>query len=734
MQRLRASILLALAAFLSSTWTGCAYRTLTDNPEPRARSVVLLLDASASMRDNDPDKASSAGAALALALAGRHDNVGILAYNERVDIVCPLRPAGDAAARAEAVARLGSLGRSEATDFSPVLDCAFAMLDVAQAPRGSCAIFLTDGLPTGRVSHRREFQGNAGERALEVPDAVAKMAGRGWKIFAIALGPEAPSARPYLTQLVAPTGGAVFEAKDASSLVDVFQNVSVQALGYLSAETHSGEARIQVPPETRRLSFLASSPGGGASVGTIARGEGSLDPGKAVRTSAGPVAAAMVEDPEPGAYRADLGGQRGAALLEPGWTIELEPGSPPPTVQHGARVPVAVSVRAGDASVLKQVAERVRLVLEIRSGAGQVLGTTSLSRATGGLRFEGSFVAPAAEDTLTLDVAASLDVFTTHRSVTVVVQGKAAAPEPPPRALALDASPGRVELAGFADDDLQATLTLRGDSERGASVSLQAPPGFTVSPASVELPAGKSASVTVRAARSDKSASGRLSVVSTALAPNEKLAPARLDLSLSATRGRVETASLDLGTVEAGSLGKGALAASGVSFAATALEGPSGAKLPLVVEPARDEKGRDAFAVAVRVPASAAAGAYSGELVARAGSSTRKIAVTAQVSRPRSRAPEKLAFEGRWGWTSTKFDLDGASADSLRVGTLGLEPSGLAAINPDLDVRTQELAPGKFELRVFVAASLPPGKYLGWLKADVQGEKKDIPIVLEVKR
>src|SRR5581483_8372551 len=259
------------------------------------------------------------------------------------------------------------------------------------------------------------------------------------------------------------------------------------------------------------------------------------------------------------------------ALLEPAWALELEPGAPPARVQHGARVPVVAALRANDAAVLARVQNRVRLALELKAGE-RVLATASLAKAQGeGVRFEGAFVVPEKEDTLTLTVTASLEeggkTFASRRSVSVTVEGKAVV-EAPPRPPGLDVSPSRVDLAGFADDDLKASLTVRGDANAGTRVVLEPPVGFSVTPAVLELTAGRAGTVEVRAARSDRSATGQLVLVATPLAPTvgDKPSAARATVSLAVERGRVAASSLDLGRVTQGELARGSLAAAGVSF------------------------------------------------------------------------------------------------------------------------------------------------------------------------
>ncbi|MEZ0227642.1 MAG: VWA domain-containing protein, partial [Planctomycetota bacterium] len=304
-----------LAAALSAMLlAGCASRPLAENVDPKGRSLVLVLDGSASMADNDPGRARVLGATLAAALAGAHDNVGVIAYNARAKVLAPLSPAGSAASRELLRAAIEEVGTTGSTDFGAALDAAEAMLEEGHAPRGSSIVFLTDGLPTGHVNRLREF-GRKAKANLSVPEAVGRIAAKGWRIFAITFGPEAPQTREYLAQLTGPTGGSVAEAKDAGGLLDAFQGVSVQAFGYLSANRLAASDAVTLAPGTRRLAFLGRFEGAG-DLGALAHDGKAADEAGVVRFPRNaPFAAALVEDPATGRWQIESGGATAGLTL-----------------------------------------------------------------------------------------------------------------------------------------------------------------------------------------------------------------------------------------------------------------------------------------------------------------------------------------------------------------------------------------------------------------------------------
>lgn len=697
----RARHAMALAVLLLS---GCSSQPLTEGVDPKGRSLVLLLDASASMADNDPGRARVQGATLAAALAGQHDNVGVIAYASKAKVLVPLRPSGTAASREALRLALDEVGTTGSTDFGAALDTAEAMFVEGQAPSGSCAIILSDGLPTGHVTRLREFA-RATNVSSAVPAAVARFAARGWRIFAIVFGPEAPSTRTYLTQLTGPTGGSVIEAKDASGLVDAFQAVSVQALGYISANRLASSDALQLAPGTRRLAFLGRFEGSG-DLGALACDGKPADEAQVVRfPRSAPFAVALVEDPAAGRWQIESGGATaGLTLLEPGWTLELDPKAPPAVVDGGSKVPVSVRIR-GDETAVARVRDSMRLELEVKR-AEKVLARVPLSRAAGGeLRFEGAFIAPPEEEPLTVTAIATVTEggksFETRRSLAISVKkgGKAAVTE---AALTVGSAP---TFTGFAGEELKGSISLEGDPTTALVVTVEAPRGFTANLTRIELAPKGRAQIDLTAGAN--ATSGNLGLtVAPAVAG---VAGFRRDAALTVERGFAPK-TVDLGTVRAGDKAKVRVEARNVRLST---------KAPLSLGDRND---------LLLDTAGLPPGPFEGALEARCGATTRTIKVTANVE---SGAPKKLALEASWGWTKTVLDMGGEA-------TFKLEPLQLAGmkahIDPDLDMRIEPLGGGRYELRIFAPASLPAGRYAGVLGVTVGGADKVIPLSFEVKR
>jgi Mg-chelatase subunit ChlD len=704
----RAIALVALTAALTAlALGGCAQAPLAESVDAHGRSLVLLLDASASMAENDPDRNAVQGAALAVALAGQHDNVGVIAYNAYPKVLVPLRPSGPAASREAIRAALDQVGTSGATDFISALDAAYRMLDQGHAPSGSCAVMLTDGLPTGRVNRLREFAHTSSVN-LTIPDSVPRFAARGWRIFAIVFGSEVAESRSYLAQLTGPTGGSVLEARDATGLVAAFESVSVQALGYLSAERLEASESLALPPGTRRLALLGRFESAG-DLGTISCDGAPVNEQRLVRFPRNaPFAVALLEDPAPGRYTVDASGaQGGLTLIEPGWVIELDPQAPPSVVDGGSRVPVSVRVR-GDESAIGKLGSSLRLELEVRRSA-QVLARVPLarsaSRGPADLRFEGAFLAPSEAEPITVEAIATASEggksFEQRRSLAVSVRKGAGAAAQTAR-LSVSAP---ATFTGFEGDAMDGSVSLEGDPDSALVVTLAAPRGFSATPSRLELPAKGRATVALHAASDASSGTLHLSVAPATAG----VAPFTRDVSLSVERGSV-TRAVDLGSVAPGEKARATVESSGALLSARA---------PLSLE----------GSTLVLDTAGLKPGPFSGSIEARCGAGTRTVAVTAKVA---SRLPDKLVVQASWGWTSTIIDAgtDGATLELEALIHVGTH----AHIEPDFDMRTAALGGGRYELKILAPASLPDGRYVGSVTVSAADLHKIMPLTLEVKR
>lgn len=274
-----------------------------------------------------------------------------------------------------------------------------------------------------------------------------------------------------------------------------------------------------------------------------------------------------------------------------------------------------------------------------------------------------------------------------------------------------------LELAAFPGDPAHALVLLEGDARSVLTVSAAERGALTVEPERVEIPPGRTALVDVGVVGSAAAFEG---AVRFRAEPREApLAPFERELRVRLVRGTPPPERLDLGTSQPGGLATRSLDLGPVSFELGELRDAAGHAIACVAS---------GSSILASVPGNAPAGRYEGTLVARCGQGTRRASVTLDVA---AGAPAKLELAASWGWTRTTFELGGAASFELRPL---VRAEGGASLSPELDMRTAELAPGRYELRVFAAAALPAGRYGGEIDAHVAGQVHRIPVTLEVRR
>lgn len=720
-------VALATVALLSAC---VAPRPLADGVDASGRRLVLVLDRSTSMRDNDPDGAARTGVDLALALVGARDNVAVVSFAEDADVVVPLRPAGGTASRSAMRSALDGLERQGVSDVGRALDTAREVLEAGDAPRGSSVVFLTDGVPYRQARGRRLADGPSTDEAVQA------LAARGYKIFAIALGRGAST--PFLSRLVASTGGAVIVARDAGELVTAFESVAVEALGYLRAER---AASLTVLPHTKRVAFLGRWEGAG-SVGAVARDGAAVPDAELVRTpssGSGPFGVALLEAPEPGTWTAELALARETVqLVEPGFSIDFLAGTPA-AVPGGGEVPVTIGL-SGDPDLVAKARERLTLRVRLeRDGAtaGADVGAwTSLA-----LDQTARLAAPVVTEETVARVVVEVEVvlggraFQLRRTRALTIQpGAGEAVTVAPTALAplelVLRSSGfqRVVWEGDALDPVR--FSLRGDPTRAARVRCA---GVTL-----DLAAGATGILQVPCPE-------RGGLVVTAEA--EGAAPFRAELTGVVRRLRLAPASLTLPATPAGVDSAPApldlaLEPSGrvvVAPGPVTLVGPAGHEVAV--------ERTDAGFVA-RPGADAPAGRYRGALVVVVeeprGLRSRDLPLDLEVLAP-VRTPASIDVQGAWGWVSCPVEVAWPSLAEVAVSIApGLLTGEAATIHPDLDIRVVPLdgwsgerlshEPRRFALQVFLSSDLPAGLYRGVVDLTGDGRAVSIPVALEVRR
>jgi hypothetical protein len=722
-------VVLAVAVSVA-TIAGCvAEGPLAERVDPDGRRLVLLLDRSTSMRDNDPQDAARSGADLAVALAGARDNVALVTFAETADVRVPLRPAGGTAARQALRQALDGVEREGVSDVAGALVRAREVLEAGDAPPGSSIVFLTDGVPYRQVRGRRL------RSDVTVDEAVAAIAARRWRLFVIALGTEAST--PFVGRLVASTGGAVVVAREPQDLVGAFEQVAVEALGYLRAERDA--ASIDVVPGTRRVAFVGRWDGR-AALGAVTH-DGAPAPEDAVIRGAvagDHVAVALLDGPAPGAWAAELPGARDRGLLvEAGLVLDLRPGTPD-AVPAGGEVPVAADL-GGDPALVARARERLTLRARLErdgdaSGAWTAFTPEAPARLTA--------PAVAADTVARLVVEAEVTLgekgYTLRRTRAITVQAAAGATPPPevapaspPATLDLAVRPSTFERVEWAGDPLDPVrLAVRGDPARAVHVRCGAATLDLAAGATgvLVVPCPEDGALTVRA---EAEGASPWSSTLRGTVRRYRLAPAAV--TLPETPAGVAAAPLPVAPTLAP---VGSAACSPVPIV---LRGPGGAEVPVE---------QTVEGLVARPGADAPAGDYAGALVVIVddprGLRSREVPVTLKVL-PAVRPPDPVVVKGAWGWVSRPVEVAWPSADDVAVT---IAPGPLAGddatIDPDLDIRVVPLdgwsgerlghEPRRFALQVFLSSDLPAGAYRGAVSVSTSARTLSIPVEVEVQR
>ena len=719
-------LLVAIAACLIPL-SGCATAPLTGGVRPEGRRLVLLLDSSTSMRRTDPSGVGPQGAQLVLGLVGSNDNVGVITYAKDAVVQRPLKAAGTS--RGGLQARLSELNRNGITDFAQGLALSRDMLQAGGAPEGSAVILLTDGVP---YRGRRRTSGPALAPLLE------EFAKRKWRIFALALGDEA--ATPFLSRIVAATGGAVFPVADADRLAPAFAEVATEALGYLRSEREGRE--VEVVPHTGRLAFLVrgeelgtvSGPSAGPAANPATPpGAGGVEP---IETAAGPFRVGLIENPRPGKWSvAAPAGAEVVALMEPSFGFEFVPERPPERL--GSREEGQVAVRlVGSSEGLAKVSGRVLFRAKLTLGADRSLGAPIQLKREGEV-FSATFRAPTvpSETALSVVVEAILAeggrtfVLKRTRALTVLPGKGKRAPVP----LALSLSPERLSGAAWSEGAApSATLTVTGDPERALTLksSLGSQAIAAGGSATLEVPL-RGTSLALRAETEDGATwSGSVALDVT-----------RYRLSGASLAGGLTFPDLAAGAPGGASLPLGLTLTPGeLAVETSALQGPSGATLEVSLADGelRCDPGR-------KLPP----GLYEGQLAVRvAGLSLPAKQVPVRIKLlPAVHAPSAIKLRGRWGWVSTAVEVAWPRGGEVEVSFEPSELRGPAVIHPAYDLRVRPLdgwdgallgaRVRRVALSVFLSSDLPAGAYRGTLVvrgAKSREERVEIPVTLTLER
>jgi Mg-chelatase subunit ChlD len=742
----RHALPLLAGLLLAITGSGCATQPLVQGVDPAGRRIVLLLDSSTSMRENDPGEAALAGTELAMALVGTQDNVAVVPYSRRADVLLPLTKAGDTTRRAQLRRRLAGLTRSGVTNFTAALGKAREVLEAGNSPPGSAIVLLTDGVP-----YRQSRGQGLGASSRTLDDEVGDIAAKGWRIFAIAMGAEASSA--FLSRMVGETGGAVILAKDADALLTAFQEVATEALGYLRAER--GSDAVRVVPHTKRLAFLGRWPGQGEIAAPQHNGQ-AVDPARVIRLpaqGAAPFAVSLIESPEPGVWQAErAGASEAVTLIEPSFGVEFLAGSPPAEVKAGEGFAVRVEV-GGDAEVVAQLSQGLRLRAQLLVDGQPSGGWTVLQGGAGGV-YGGQLRAPAVTKATPASVVVEAEVgegaspFVLKRSRALAIraprvdEGPAEVPVERPR-VSVSVSPAQVRLARWEGDEApdRVRVTVTGDPERavtlrGAGEELELEPGAS-EVLDLEVPAG-GGRIRLRAESSEAD-------------PAEAVVTVAVDTFRLQGPQRVRLRSLPAGFVNQARLPYAVTPEGALSYRLSTLRGPGGARLKGEVVDGR---------LRLDPPADTPPGRYRGTLRLRVAGVEGLAHVDREVEvevLPAWRPPDAITVQGSWGWATEPIQV---SLPQPREVPVAVELAALTyqralpgeaaprdppALDPELDLRWKPLddwsgealsfEPQRLALSVYLSSDLPTGVYGGEVRLIPQGgEPVTIPVSVEVRR
>lgn len=126
-------------------------RAQAEDLSPETLSLVMVIDASGSMARTDPDGLRETASRIFIDLLSPDDYLGIITFDQKVEVVAPLQKIETSAAKGDYKERLsGKLDPGTGTDFNLALEAAyqeFQRVDI-QGTR-PVVLFLTDGDPRG---------------------------------------------------------------------------------------------------------------------------------------------------------------------------------------------------------------------------------------------------------------------------------------------------------------------------------------------------------------------------------------------------------------------------------------------------------------------------------------------------------------------------------------------------------------------------------------------------------
>ncbi len=190
------------------------------NDEPEKIDAVLLLDASASMRMTDPQRLRSEGAKLFTEFLKSDDNLSIVEFSDKAEIVRPLEPF-DPKARAQVTAQIEQVGDEGLyTDIFAAIKLAESIIkDRGRADARPVIILFSDGMmePDPKTG---EAEILTNELLLTV---LPELKAGGIKVHTLAFSPEAD--KELLSQIAANTNGMNWFTPEPERIHEAFASL-----------------------------------------------------------------------------------------------------------------------------------------------------------------------------------------------------------------------------------------------------------------------------------------------------------------------------------------------------------------------------------------------------------------------------------------------------------------------------------------------------------------------------
>jgi methylmalonyl-CoA mutase cobalamin-binding subunit len=212
---------------------------------PKGQTVILVIDRSLSMRTTDPGNFNIAGAQIAVSILEDEDNVGIVTFAAKAQVVAPTQSLKSHDVRAELRQKLEAIEMTGmATDFTQGLGMAKALLDPLKLVKERVSVvFLTDG--SHSVFDTKEY----------IPELIDTIKAKGWKVFSIAFGGQIgkEDEKGLLQEMALKTKGAYFKIRRPRDLPGAFIQIFSQIKDFM---TYKGKGDLVVQPMLKRLLFL----------------------------------------------------------------------------------------------------------------------------------------------------------------------------------------------------------------------------------------------------------------------------------------------------------------------------------------------------------------------------------------------------------------------------------------------------------------------------------------------